>query len=69
VSDAACPRVSLAHYPGMNRFVLDWLGGDERFLPRRTSKPAPSSPNASPELVEALIESNRRWGLFVREDV
>jgi uncharacterized protein YllA (UPF0747 family) len=69
VTDAACPRVSLAHYPGMSRFVLDWLGGDERFLPRRTSTPSPSSPNASPELVTALIESNKRWGLFVREDV
>jgi uncharacterized protein YllA (UPF0747 family) len=69
VSDAACPRVSLAHYPGMNRFVLDWLGGDERFLPRTKTTPSPSSPNASPELVSALIESNRRWGLFVREEV
>ena len=27
-------RVPLDRYPGMNRFVLDWLGGDERFLPR-----------------------------------
>ena len=27
-------RVPLEHYPGMNRFVLDWLNGDERFLRR-----------------------------------
>jgi len=30
-------RVPLGRYPGMNRFVLDWLGGEERatrFLPR-----------------------------------
>jgi hypothetical protein len=27
-------RVPLAQYPGMNPFVLDWLSGDERFLPR-----------------------------------
>ena len=27
-------RVPLARYPGMNKFVLDWLDGDERFLPR-----------------------------------
>ena len=69
MTDSDCPRVSLAHYPGMNRFVLDWLGGDERFLPRSKATPPPSVPNASPELVSALIESNRRWGLFVREEV
>ena len=27
-------KVPLAQYPGMNKFVLDWLAGDERFLPR-----------------------------------
>ena len=27
-------RVPLAQYPGMNRFVLDWMNGDERFLSR-----------------------------------
>ncbi|MEA2571969.1 MAG: bacillithiol synthase [Acidobacteriota bacterium] len=69
MSDSACPRVSLAHYPGMSRFVLDWLAGDQRFLPRTKTTPSPSTPNASPELVSALIESNQRWGLFVREEV
>ena len=69
MTDAACPRVSLAHYPGFNRFVLHWMGGDERFLPRRSPTPSASSPNASPELVNALVESNQRWGLFVRDDV
>ncbi len=29
-------RVPLTKYPGMNRFVLDWLSGDERFLKRST---------------------------------
>ncbi|HVG23750.1 MAG TPA: bacillithiol biosynthesis BshC [Thermoanaerobaculia bacterium] len=27
-------RIPLAQYPGMNRFVLDWMNGDERFLKR-----------------------------------
>ena len=29
-------RVPLDRYPGMNRFVLDWLRGDERFLRRES---------------------------------
>jgi uncharacterized protein YllA (UPF0747 family) len=66
---------SLDDYPGMNRFVLDWLHGDERFLKRG---PLPGvAPNALPAsgnepraaLASALIESNRSWGSFVREDV
>ncbi|HUP59865.1 MAG TPA: bacillithiol biosynthesis BshC [Thermoanaerobaculia bacterium] len=32
-------RVPLARYPGMNKFVLDWMDGDERFL-WRTGNPA-----------------------------
>lgn len=60
-------RVPLERYPGMNRFVLDWLNGDERFLPRKSATRTPGT--KSPELAKALIESNRRWGLFVREDV
>jgi bacillithiol synthase len=30
-------KIPLRHYPGMNRFVLDWLEGDERFLSRGSS--------------------------------
>jgi bacillithiol biosynthesis cysteine-adding enzyme BshC len=45
----------------MNRFVLDWLSGDERFLPRlRGGPPSPAAPD--PRLVEAIVASNRRWG-------
>ena len=25
-------RVPLGHYPGMNKFVLDWMGGEERAI-------------------------------------
>ena len=63
MSDPACYRVPLDRYPGMSRFVLDWLHGDERFL-RRTSGASSTRRNApQPALVNALIESNRRWGL------
>ena len=34
MNDPGCYRVALERYPGMNPFVLDWLAGDERFLPR-----------------------------------
>lgn len=66
--------VPLAHYPGMNRFVLDWLGGDGRFLPRvgqtlLSVRPAWTDRSVCPTLAAALIASNRRWGLHVREDV
>ncbi|HET7433568.1 MAG TPA: bacillithiol biosynthesis BshC [Thermoanaerobaculia bacterium] len=61
-------KVPLAHYPGMNRFVLDWLGGDTRFLPRGTAPRRDKSPRSA-ALANALIESNQKWGLFVREDV
>ena len=57
-------RVPLNRYPGMNRFVLDWLGGDTRFL--RKGAPAASRPSRrlpAGSLGEALKESNRRWGI------
>ena len=54
-------------YPGFNRFVLDWLHGDTRFLPRRP--PVGAHSVRPPEVAEALIESNKRWGLFVADDV
>src|SRR5205823_7278142 len=51
----------------MNRFVLDWLSGDTRFLargdvPRR-------SRNISDDLINALDRSNRRWGSFVSDEL
>src|SRR4051794_16169669 len=72
MSDPACLSFPLSDYPGMNRFVLDWLGGDQRFLPRDTSTLAAPSPRNGGErvkLAEAIIESNKHWGLFVRDDV
>ncbi|HKS24605.1 MAG TPA: bacillithiol biosynthesis BshC [Thermoanaerobaculia bacterium] len=58
----------LAAYPGFNRFVLDWLGGDARFLCRGTT-PVGAHGVRPQELADALIESNKRWGLFVGDDV
>ena len=61
-------RVPLQHYPGMNRFVLDWLGGDQRFLKRKVhDRRRPALPPG--DLVTALKNSNRRWGLFVDRDL
>lgn len=67
MSDSGCIRVPLAQYPGFNRFVLDWLGGDRRFLPRDGARVRPAAGFTPPPqaLVDALIESNRRWGSFV----
>ena len=59
-------KVPLRHYPGMNKLVLDWLEGDERFL-RRTSfgvrRQIRRLPSA--DFVAALQDSNKQWGLFV----
>src|SRR5687768_14032531 len=60
-------RVPLTHYPGMNRFVLDWLNGDERFLPRQESPRRTRT--IAPELVTALDRSNRHWGIFAKEQL
>ena len=62
-------RVPLAQYPGMNRFVLDWMDGDERFLSRVA--PAASRPVHRPPagIVDALKESNKHWGLFVGDQL
>jgi bacillithiol biosynthesis cysteine-adding enzyme BshC len=70
LADPACLTLPLARYPGMNRFVLDWLAGDARatrFLPRT----APSSVThaTTPALIDALIESNKRWGSNVAAEV
>ena len=62
-------RIPLAQYPGMNRFVLDWLGGDERFLRRATPASSRRARHVSPALAAALKQSNRRWGLFVGDQL
>jgi bacillithiol synthase len=70
-------RVPLEHYPGMNRFVLDWLKGDERFLPRSFWSYGLSARSRRPErpalqrdaLVDALDRSNRHWGIFAKDQL
>src|SRR6188508_3097825 len=69
-TEPACIELSLADYPGMNRFVLDWMNGNETFLRRVGQAPSPVPGQAgAPDLHHALIESNKRWGMFVRDDV
>jgi uncharacterized protein YllA (UPF0747 family) len=60
-------RVPLAHYPGMNPFVLDWLNGDERFLRRGTPASGRPRRQLSAGLADALKESNKQWGIFASE--
>jgi uncharacterized protein YllA (UPF0747 family) len=52
----------------MNPFVLDWLAGDERFLPRTSVVEKAPTPR-SPELAQALDASNRRWGIFAKDAI
>ena len=62
-------RAPLSRYPGMNRFVLDWLANDKRatrFLPRHPATPRPRN-LAKAAIHQALTESNKHFGLFVRE--
>ena len=70
-TEPACIELSLADYPGMNPFVLDWMAGKtDAFLPRVGQAPSPVRGQAmAPDLHDALIESNQRWGLFVRDEV
>lgn len=69
-TEPACIELSLADYPGMNKFVLDWMNGNETFLPRVGQAPSPVPGQAgAPDLHHALIESNKHWGMFVRDDV
>ena len=68
-TEPACLELSLADYPGMNPFVLDWMNGDERFLPRVGQPLRLSGQAGELDLHTALIESNKRWGLFVRDEV
>ncbi len=67
-------KFPLEHYPGMNRFVLDWMGGDGRFLPRSVAgcrlpvasqKPA----TGNGQLATALVDTNRQWGLDVGDEI
>jgi bacillithiol synthase len=77
MTDPSCLEFPLDSYPGMNRFVLDWLRGDERFLSRTETEHVPPSalsgrrpdPEGRAALAQALIESNKHWGSFVRDDV
>jgi len=70
VSEPECYRIPLDRYPGMSRFVLDWLSGDERFLPRGGQRPSAVRDNDSRgRLSSTLIETNKRWGLDVRGEV
>ncbi|HWS73388.1 MAG TPA: bacillithiol biosynthesis BshC [Thermoanaerobaculia bacterium] len=70
MTEPACWRAPLAFYPGFNRFVLAWLDGRaNEFLPRVTDAPRRAGRRISSELANALIESNQRWGFFVREEV
>jgi uncharacterized protein YllA (UPF0747 family) len=66
-------RAPLTEYPGMNPFVLDWLAGDERFLPRSAGlRPADAGgvPCRRPlDLATALDASNRRWGIFAKDAI
>jgi uncharacterized protein YllA (UPF0747 family) len=70
-------QVPLEQYPGFNKFVLDWLRGDDRFLPRsnwsdglsaRSSARRAESPALQRDvLATALDHSNRHWGIFAAD--
>lgn len=64
-------KAPLSQYPGMNPFVLDWLAGDERFLPRNTPpRPVDEATIAVRRaLASALDRSNRHWGIFAKEAI
>jgi uncharacterized protein YllA (UPF0747 family) len=46
----------------MNRFVLDWLAGDERFLRRGPGERSATAPTERGALARALEASNASWG-------
>ena len=67
-------KIPLEHYPGMNPFVLDWLAGKPeatKFLKRWGAGvlTRARSAHVSPDLLSALDTSNRRWGLFVKNQL
>jgi uncharacterized protein YllA (UPF0747 family) len=57
----------------MNKFVLDWMKGDERFLPRVAGSQLPVAgerPAAgNGQLATAIANSNRQWGLAVGDQI
>ncbi|HEY0141925.1 MAG TPA: bacillithiol biosynthesis BshC [Thermoanaerobaculia bacterium] len=61
-------RVPLSQYPGFNRFTLDWLAGDDRFLPRRGAD-RQGRRAVDAELVAALKAQNRQWGIDADADI
>lgn len=64
-------RLPLSLYPGMNRFVLDWMAGEQRatrFLPRGDGAHR-SGARGDAALATALEESNRAWGIDARKSV
>jgi hypothetical protein len=66
-------KAPLEHYPGMNRFVLDWMGGDTRFLPRGGGQAIPPVRTGRiacpPQLIAALDASTRHWGIFAKDQL
>jgi uncharacterized protein YllA (UPF0747 family) len=71
MNESGCLRFPLSAYPGMNRFVLDWMGGEGRataFLAREKTPAGLPAPHRS-ELVDALDASNRHWGNFVADEL
>ena len=73
-TEAACLRIPLAVYPGLNRFTLDWITGNPnatQFLERRRpggwTVVGPAATRGA--IADALIESNRRWGRDVDDEV
>src|SRR5688500_8041004 len=72
MSDSGCLRVPLEHYPGLNPFVRDWLRHDPKatvLLPRGAQLSGGRSRAGTAGLVAALDASNRRWGLFVKDQL
>jgi uncharacterized protein YllA (UPF0747 family) len=55
----------------MNRFVLDWLQGDERFLPRVVGSrlPVATARTDHRQLTTAIADSNRQWGRAVGDEI
>jgi bacillithiol synthase len=70
MTEAPCLRIPLGAYPGFNRFTLDWMAADPnatQFLARSSLPRNPTTRDAA--LANALIESNRRWGRDVEDEV
>ncbi len=58
-------------YPELNKFTLDWISGRAnatQFLPRSSGR-ALKRKVRDPELAQALIASNLRWGRDVADEV